>query len=365
MTDTIAPMSGEERARRVRAVLDAAKRVRDPSDPLGKEARRDLPRATGLSVPNIERSLAEHIETVATDEELATLVARAGSAPRVHVVLSAHVFVGAVRAIALAVAATRDVVVRPSTREAILVPLLHRALAEQGGATGFTVPGVLDPSPGDHVHVYGRSETIATIASQCPAGVIVRGHGPGFGIAVIDVNGVDDAEDDAAARLSWDVAAFDQRGCLSPRVVFAMGPEGAARHFASRLATALEIREKAIPRGSLSDEERRDAALYRQTARSVGHLFDGASFAVGVDFDPRTLMLPPAGRHIHVARVDDARGLERLLGPYRGAITCIGVAEKEHPVSFLDAIAKGARTLLLGNMQRPPLDGPVDLRDMI
>lgn len=366
-------MSAEERGARVRAVLEAAKRVRDPRDPLGVEARRELPGATGLSAANIERSLAAHVETQVSDDDLARLVARSGSAPRVHVVLSANVFVGAVRAIAIAVATSRDVVVRPSTREAVLVPLLHRALAEQGGAAGFVVSTALDPAPGDHVHVYGRRETIDRIASQSPPGVVVQGHGPGFGIVVLDsadgasrdTSGSAAPLDDAAERLSWDVTAFDQRGCMSPRIVFVLGSADAARRFGSRLAAALEAREQEVPRGTLSDEERRDAALYRQTVRTVGEIFEGASFAVGVDLDPRSLILPPSGRHIHVVRVDGPSDVESLLAPYRGAITCVGVAEKERHASFLAAIAKGARTLPLGNMQRPPLDGPVDLREMV
>jgi hypothetical protein len=357
-------MSAAERSRRVRAVLEAAKRLCDPRDPLGIEARRDLPGATGLSAPNIERSLAEHVETSASDADLERLVARAGSAPRVHVVLSANVFVGVVRAVALAVAAARDVVVRPSTREAVLAPLLCRALEAQGGETRFALSAALEPAAGDHVHVYGRRETIATIVSQSPPGVVVRGHGPGFGIAVIDASPATDLED-AAERLSWDVVAFDQRGCMSPRVALVAGSADDVRHFAARLGVELDARHEEVPRGTLSDEERRDAALYRQSIRAIGELFDGPRCTVGVDTEPDSMFLPPSGRHVHVARVVDAAALERLLSPVNRSVTSIGVTEKAAHASLLAALAPGARTSSLGNMQRPPLDGPVDLRAMV
>jgi hypothetical protein len=76
-------------------------------------------------------------------------------------------------------------------------------------------------------------------------------------------------------------------------------------------------------------------------------------------------VLPPAGRHVHVARLQSPADIDRLLGPYRDAITCIGVANQGLDASRLAAFAPGARILLLGNMQRPPLDGPVDLREML
>lgn len=364
-------MSADERTRRVRAVLEAAKRLCDPHDPLGIEARHELPAATGLTAPNVERSLAEHVETSASDADLARLVARAGAAPRVHVVLSANVFVGVVRAVALAVAAARDVVVRPSTREGVLAPLLFRALEARGGETRFTLSAALEPAPGDHVHVYGRRETIATLASQCPQGVVVRGHGPGFGIAVVDAGAATDLED-AAERLSWDVVAFDQRGCMSPRIAFVVGTADHSRHFAERLAVELDARHQEVPRGTLSDEERREAALYRQSIRAIGELFDGTGFTVGVDPEPETTFLPPSGRHMHVVRAADAGALERLLAPESRFITTIGVTgsatsitEKPAHARIFAALAPGARTSSLGNMQRPPLDGPVDLRDMV
>jgi hypothetical protein len=360
----------EDRKERVRAVVQAARRLADPHDPLGVEARRALPAATGLSEASVEHSLSRHLETSVAPSDLAKLVVRAGAAPRVHVVLSANVFTGVVRAVALAVAAAPSVLVRPSSREAVLAPLLRRALVEQGDAAPFELSERLEPGPGDHVHVYGRSETIAAIRASCPAGVTVRGHGPGFGIGFVSAaphgetgSAVDLAT--LASRLSWDIVPFDQRGCMSPRLAFVDGSREDAEHFASCLAAELESREKEVPRGPLTEHERRDAAIYRQTLQAVGQYREAGGGAVGLDVEARAIMLPPSGRFFHVARVASADSLAQLLSPYRGAVTCVGVPAPGQHTLDLAAVVPGARILPLGEMQRPPLDGPVDLREMV
>jgi hypothetical protein len=353
----------EARAERVRAVLRGARRLADSRDRFGIEARRALPSATGLSAANVELSLSRHLETSIKPEGMERLLVRAGSAPRVHVVLSANVFVGVVRAVALAAAAAPSVVVRPSSREGVLAPLLLEAIKESGSAAFFALSNELEPLPGDHVHVYGRHETIRAIADRCQPGVTVRGHGPGFGVAVVRVSPSDARR--SAERLSWDIVAFDQRGCLSPRLALVEGSVDNASYFADCLASELASREAEVPRGALSDDECRDAALYRQTLDAVGTHRGGTSFAVGLDLEPSAVLLPPTGRHIHLLRTGDVGLLERLLGPCRNAITCFGVSETSPFAERLAELAPGARILPLGNMQSPPLDGPVDLREML
>jgi hypothetical protein len=363
-------LSPDERARRVHAVVEAARRLADPRDPLGIEARRALPGVTGLSRASVELSLSRHLETSATRADVAKLVTRAGSAPRVHVVLSANVFTGVVRAVALAVAASSSVVVRPSSRETVLAPLLLRAMTEQGKGVGFELSNALEPAPGDHVHVYGRRETIAAIRASLSPEITVRGHGPGFGVALVSSTapGGDFPGRDLPAlaeRLSWDIVAFDQRGCLSPRVAFVDGSRDDAERFASCLAAELDQREKDVPRGALTEPERHELALYRQTLQAIGQCREAAASAVGIDVDPRAILLPPAGRHLHVVRVRGNAAIAALLAPYRGAITCLGVSDERPRAVELSTLAPGARILPLGGMQAPPLDGPVDLREML
>jgi hypothetical protein len=190
----------------------------------------------------------------------------------------------------------------------------------------------------------------------------VRGHGAGFGVALVEAPA-------ASLEVSWDVIAFDQRGCLSPRIVFVDGSRDVAREFAAALAAELEKRDRQVPRGVLSDDERHAAARYVRTLMAVGSVTSGASFVVGLDPDPRALLLPPPGRHVHVVPIGDAEKLGNLLGHLAQGITCIGHAEDRREGSSLAKtlrkIAPGARWSSLGAMQSPPLDGPVDRRGML
>src|SRR5580704_4810894 len=107
--------SADERVHDVRRLLAAACRVYDDRARLVPA----LVEATGLSPQGIELGFAS-LEREATDEELEAMVAAAGDAGHVHIVLSANVFVAAMRALALALAAAPRVTVRPSPRDPVL-----------------------------------------------------------------------------------------------------------------------------------------------------------------------------------------------------------------------------------------------------
>lgn len=343
---------------RVLALLEAAKRVKSGKDPLGREARERLVEVTGLSAMNVFGGLTAHLETRVTEEDLASLLQAAGEAPRVHVILSANVFVGALRALALALAASPHVYVRPSRREGVLARLLTRALDEAGGVTRVTLVDEIAPLPGDEVHVYGRDETIREVRAKLSPDVLVRGHGAGFGLAVIEAGAKLERQ---AAALAWDVIPFDQRGCLSPRIVLV--PEEDAATFAEQLAQALEDRHRLVPRGRVFDEERAAASTWMSTVAMTGGLHRGSWGAVGVDLTARTLLLPPPGRHVHVTAVRDSDHMKALLSPLASFITTIGHATDGPLTLAARSLAPRARLAELGQMQRPPLDGPVDRRD--
>jgi hypothetical protein len=281
----------------------------------------------------------------------------------VHVLLSANVFVGVVRALALAACASRSIRLRSSSREAVMAPLVAQALHDAGAPLDLELCQRLEPSRGEVVHVYGRRETIEAVTRESGEGVRVLGHGPGFGIAVIDARA--STFDFAAERLSWDIVPFDQRGCLSPRLALVDGSPAEVETFGDRLALELARREGDAPRGSLTDDERREQSLYRSTASALGRCHIGPTFAVGVDVDPRGLPLPPPGRNVHVARAPSPSAFAALFAPFRGAITCVGHDAETSVARELLRFARGARSQRLGQMQAPPLDGPVDLRDML
>ncbi|HEY1955835.1 MAG TPA: acyl-CoA reductase [Polyangiaceae bacterium] len=321
----------------VRALIDAAARVaRDPTI----VAR--LTASTGLSRENVEIGLARHLETTVTEAEIDALVSSAGRAESVGVVLSASVFVAPLRAIALALAASDRVVVKPSRRE----PVFAHALVEALGDPRVTIEA-RSPMHVARLDVYGRDETIESVRRAAGPRVIVRGHGAGMGVALVTG---DFAR--AAEALAQDVTAFDQRGCLSPRVVWVVGD---ARAFGRTMFDALESRGRAVPRGALDRAESEELARWSGAVAYAGELHRGASCAVGVLDAPA---IPPTGRHLLVRPLASPDALPTALGHVARFVVAVG---SDFPGVHAVAPAH-ARTSPLGAMQRPPLDGPVDRR---
>ena len=352
----------EDPRARVERVVAMGRRIASPSDALGIEARRQFGRI-GLSPEGVELALTEHLETDPTDADLDALVGGAGVAPRCHIVLAANVCTAPLRAIALGTATARATLVRPSRRDPVLTELLTAALdadpafGEHGGS--ITLVSELDPSDGDEVHVYGHDSTIAAFREALGPEVILRGHGAGFGVAIV---GPELDLSSAARALARDVVPFDQRGCLSPRMVLVVGDAGRGLALRDALDAALLELGGRVPRGDLDAGTIGEIAVYRAVIESIGEFTDGRHHALGLDPDPRALVLPPAARVVHVASVRDVAAASRLLDPWRASLTVIGADDRSAITNAVRSLAPFARRAALGWMQRPPLDGPVDRR---
>jgi hypothetical protein len=330
---------------RVRELVTAARRIAAIAVPSGLASA--IAASTGLSMEGVRLGFGV-LETHPSPEELSAFHAAAHAAESVHVILSANVFVAPLRAIAWALALSPRVTVRASRRDPHLAAALHAAVPSL-----FTLTPAREPSDvrTGEVHAYGRADTLARIRASLAPGVIFRAHGPGMGVAVV---GADADLATSAAALADDVVLFDQRGCLSPRVVLALGDETRARAFAVALVSALDVLGQRVPRGALGEDEREEAARWSDALAFGGDLRVGRSCKVGVS---RTLLAPPTGRHVLVVpcTAEEASRHAAALAP---AITVFGATS-----DALFALAPPhARRARLGRMQRPPLDGPVDLR---
>jgi hypothetical protein len=315
-----------------------------------------LVEATGLSVEGVELGLRECLETSPSDDEVGALVSSVAPARAAHVVLSASVFVAAHRAVALALAASPSVFVKPSRRE----PEMARLLAEAAPDL-FTIVDEIQPEDGDVVFAYGADETLAAIESRLPRTVRFEGHGTGFGVVAVDAAPASDAElAAAAAAVARDVVPFDQRGCLSPRLALVEGSADRGRTFAEALAQALVEAERRVPRGQLSASEAAEIVHYRDTMRYAGELFGSArSGWVGLDVTDGSPSLSPVGRNLHVIVSYNVK--PRLASVSRW-VTTIGIQGSKSFADHLREAVPFARRCALGHMQRPLFDGPVDLR---
>lgn len=322
---------------RIRELQRAARSI--ASDGALRDA---IAESTGLTRAGVDLAFAHHLELDASDADLEKLIARANEADAVTVVLSANVFVGALRAIALALAASDNVTVRPSRRD----PAFATGLCKAGNINLRDEVDIAAITRGE-IHVYGKDETIADVKAK--AKVPVRGHGSGMGAVWLSSS----ADVVAAARaVADDVVVFDQRGCLSPRVVLVDGQEKADA-FADALHEQLEDAQSRVPRGEVASEERAASARYIATMTYAGRALVGTAHAIGIG---TALVSAPAYRHVHVIATSEPRP---TLAPVLKAITTIGSDDLIAARAIAPAWARIAK---LGTMQRPPLDGPVDLR---
>ncbi|MBI3206169.1 MAG: proline dehydrogenase [Myxococcales bacterium] len=330
---------------RVRSLVQAAQRLKDPRDELGHAARAELPASTGLSPENVELALSEILETP-SDAEITALSRSVAPTPRVWVQLAANVFTAPLRAIALALGQSDRVLVRASRREPVLPRLLHAASGQ------FELTNELALLPGDHVWAYGADETLGRVLRRLPHGVVLHAHGSGFGLALVE-----GAAPGAATALVRDIVPFDQRGCLSPRVAVVVGTRNEARAFARELADELETRAAAIPLGRLDDAALAERVRVRDTLTYAGEVFAAGPGWVALDDAEQRLVPAPGGRTMVVVRSD--RQLDWLAGN-APEVTCVGTSEGLAQAA--EGLFPGARRCALGAMQRPPFDGPVDLR---
>jgi hypothetical protein len=346
---------------RLRAVEHwlAAARATFGDSGAAREARvAALAEETGLSPEGVCFALERCLELEPPAAELEAFVRRARPAPAIVVVLAGNVFTAALRAVAWALAAAPRVWVRASRRS----ERFPRALVEAARLPGLEILPSLPPGDaleraldelslpeGAALHAYGGTEALDALGALAARRALrTELHGPGLGVIVAHERAVVAA----AEQIADDIVVFDQRGCLSPRLLMVLGDPAAA---AEALHDALSRRDRSIPRGELDPAERAAIGRARDAALFAGPVLegDGHLVLVGVaEPGPVGRVVPVVG----VRTVDDARA---RLAPLGAALTTIGTDLPELAAAFADR-----RVAALGAMQTPPFDGPVDLRPL-
>lgn len=346
----------DDRLARLYALKTAAEALADPHSELGRRARIELVDATGLSPEGVDYALKHCLEASVTRGTLSGLVGRAKRARRAHVLLSSNVFVATFRAIALALCQSPQVDVRTSRREPVMAKLLH-----EGSGGAFEIVQTLTPASGEHVWAYGHDATLRELKKTLPSGVHFHGHGAGMGVAVLRESAEMRKAELAGAcdALCRDVIAFDQRGCLSPRVVVVQGSRQFAEEVCDLLVEGLGRWEERVPRGGLSDEERSDIAWHEATMFFLGSCVRSGKGLIFLDPVPERIIIPPVGRLLHVTVTSDAPALLRSMND---SITTVGLFNPGPLEGLLHECLGPRRYVALGQMQTPAFDGPVDLR---
>jgi hypothetical protein len=367
---------------------------RDPESPWRQQALDALPAVTGLSPAMIAHTLPHLFEPYTAGELDAFVRAETGDPLALDGIVStpwggrhaigpklvAYVGAGNVPGLALpvlitALLAKAAVVVKPGAGEPVLAALIARSLASLDPALGACVavaywPGgtrALDDtvlSRADVVIVEGDDDAIAAVRASARGRVL--GFGRRLSLAVVSREATARPLEVAAA-IARDVSLYDQRGCLSPQVVYVetggtVAPAGLAAH----LGDALVALARGLPCGSLTLEERAALRALRQDAewRGIGggdvRVFGDASAlgpTVVYDADPR---FEPTclNRSVRVKPLDRLEDLLLHLGSWAGSIEAIGAAGPPERLGGLALEwARGSslsRVCPIGRMQHPP-----------
>ena len=385
VAETAAALRELSTARIATAIGRAALELADPASDAGREARGLLAQSTGLTGPMIDWAFAQQVAIAAPDslERLAATLTppRPAAIParaRLAVtVLAGNVFTASLRAVALPLLARVPVVAKASSRDDVFPRALRAAIARADREVAASYDVVTFEggneaaedalfAQADVVAAYGSDTTLADIRARLPATTAFVAHGHGIGAIYVPAAALrtEPAAEALADRVALDVAAFDQRGCLSPHAVW-VERSGAisGRDLAALLADrGLAGLASELPRGSLPTDVGAAQLQWRGVAAARGELFERDGYAVSWEGDS-PLRLSPGWRNVSVLECGGPADLGRRLAPlgvHLKALAIAGNEETRRAVAEALPAPLAPRTSAPGEMQTPPIDALAD-----
>ena len=424
-------------ARVVEAVSRAAGRLADDGDEAGRRARDLLARELGWPEELVgetlagmgrvwsERALLETLEAEVGGPSVldgfgagepvpaASAAAvpggvgprrRAAAGPPLQLVINAANVPGvAVTAAIRGLLARSGVLLKAPEAEPGLLPLFGRVLAEEDPLLGTSLAATWWPggtgaaterawtARAGLVVVYGGDEAVRGARRAAPPGTDVLAYGPKIGVGVV----LPDAADGGGpwpGRLARDVCAYEQQGCVSPRVVYVL--HEAPTPFAESLASAMREEVRRLPRSALTEEEAVALRSLRAEAEFRAYAAEEEAASAGPrgggtarDADPGAALLAGGGdapwtvlvgdgavprseglpRVVRVHPVEGVGRLERLLAPVGGRLQAVGYAGREGAGSVAQLASRlgAARVAPFGTLAWPPADWRHDGRHQL
>jgi hypothetical protein len=390
----------------------AINRWLDPFSPYLHQACRLIPSFTGYPEEAVRKGLAAYLASFRAEnlrrllrDELGDPEVLDGFRPRragpgltraIGPGLVAHSFAGNVpglpaQSLVSATLTKAASLGKVASDEPIFAPLFVRSLADVDPGLGACLAVTYWPgadsdaaaavfAKADAVVAYGSEAAIESVRAQVPQSrrFIAYGHKLSFALIArerVQVSNLDEHAD----RCAYDVARFDQQGCLSPHLVYVEdGGEVDARRFGEALARALARWSQVVPRGTLNTAERaRAAALRRQhefrAAATGGAVYGGVGdeWSVLVDVDPG-FTASCLNRVVWVKPLGDVADLPALLAPVRRYLQTVGVAAESERLETMAALLSDLgvdRVCPIGQMGDPPVtwhhDGRFNLLDFL
>ena len=372
----------------------AVQRCLDPHSPERQEAEARLPETTGLSSAMVRHVLpllfreyrADRIEALCVDELGCLEVLdrfvpsvsgqkRVSGPPLMTHVLAGNIPGAGLDSVIFSLLVKSATLVKTSSTEPVLPALFARSIRDIAPNLGACLSVV--SWPGGNVELedlaYGRADMVVASGSDASLASIrerTRGQFVGYGhkvsFGLVTKESLTEAEA-LAHKAAYDVALYDQQGCLSPQLIYV--EEGGAvtpKEFATLLATGLAHWQTDLPRGPVPPEVStairtvRDEAEWQALAGKdiVLHASpNGTDWTVVYDADP-TFVQSPLYRTIQVKPLRDIAQLGGILEAWRPYLEAVGVAADSAQIAILaDTLgASGVnRVCPIGTMQHPPL----------
>jgi hypothetical protein len=186
----------------------------------------------------------------------------------------------------------------------------------------------------DVVTVYGSDETVRRVRARSPATARLVEYHHRVSVGIVGREALAPALIEATASdVATAVSMYDQRGCVSPQVVFVeQGGSGSPADFAEAIARALADAETRLPAGRLDtaqasalQQARASAELLAASRHGFVRHGHASPWTVVLESTPQPPM-PTAGRFVRVRPVADARELPDLLAPLGAHLQTVGVA---------------------------------------
>jgi len=386
-------------------------RLLDPDDTLRMKALEYLPADSGLS-PEMATVVLDGMARDWTEDRLRALldaefsdvayldgfVARDGrSSMAMGPGLCFQVIAGSVPGVGVS-ALIRSLLVKsptllkPGRGDSVLPVLfasaLHEVDPELAGALAVVYwPGgseVLEDVAllrADAVVAYGGDDTVAELRRRTPVTTRFVAYHHRFSVAVVGIEALGRPQAKAsAASLANTVAIFDQRGCVSPRVVYVEeGGTVSPRAFASLLAKSLADLERDLPSAALDRAEASALHQIRGTAELMAASESGTEIHHGGDapwtviFDRGPMALAPSlGRTVRVVPLTDLQQLPDLLariGAHLQTVGTAGLGDREQELASRLGRAGVSRVVPFSEVPFPPPwwhhDGGSPLGDLV
>ncbi len=385
-----------------RALERVAQRFLDPESPARRNAVGWLARLGRFSPPMIERALEDTFRPLASGgvsrwvaSELGSAAALDGPTPdRKGTLRQAfgpewmlQIYAGNVPGLPVwpfysALAMKTALLAKTSSQEPVLAPLLARAIAEEDPELGACIAVVWWKGGTDELDLaairgapavlaFGGEFATERFAREAHPEARVVLHGPKLSVGYVSAASLTRAGlGPLAARAAYDVALYDQQGCLSPHAIFVeRGGEVGPAAFAAALGSALEDLRDGLPRREPEAVESARVQLYRAQAHfeeaqgnrdtrvlaSAGGTDWTLIYEDGARFEPT-----PAHRTVRVHAVSGADEVVEALAPAARYIEAIGLEAKgKERGALARAFASTGvpRIAALGSLQRPDISG--------